>query len=100
MEEKIKIENLKNFNESYNEISTLKRKTRKFLSKYEKAKIISCRAQQIANNFPALIKKSNEKYLSAEELTLQELENNNCPIILRRHMPDNTYEDWKLKELN
>lgn len=71
------------------------------MSKYEKAMIIGKRAKQISQNSPLYIEISAEelKNVTALDLAELELEHNRIPFIIRRFMPDRTFEDWKLCEL-
>ena len=78
---------------------TKSRKTKKYINKYEYAKIISTRAQQIANNFPPLIKIEYDLYMSPEQIAIEEFKQNKIPLILRRYFPNGKYEDWKLIDL-
>ena len=43
--------------------------------------------------------KVNEDY-SYKEIAEKELEMKMTPMIIRRYLPDQTYEDWKISELN
>lgn len=72
--------------------------TSKFLTKYEKARVLGTRALQISKNAPLMIVPNNgesDPYKLAEmELTAYKI-----PFIIRRYLPDGSYEDWKLSEL-
>ena len=75
------------------------RTTTPFLTKYEKARVIGARALQISKNAPILVNynplEENDPILLAEkELRLQKI-----PFIIRRFLPDGSYEDWSVKEL-
>ncbi|CAD2085974.1 DNA-directed RNA polymerases I, II, and III subunit RPABC2, putative [Plasmodium vinckei brucechwatti] len=86
--------------------------TSPYLTKYEKARIIGTRALQISLNAPLTIPietqndKSNGKsdydnYLNNDPLVIaeRELYNKSIPFILRRYLPNGSYEDWRLDEL-
>jgi DNA-directed RNA polymerase I, II, and III subunit RPABC2 len=68
------------------------------MTKYERARIIGTRALQISKNAPLLIEPSEgetDPYILAEkELSLKKV-----PFIVRRFLPDGSYEDWKIAEL-
>jgi DNA-directed RNA polymerase I, II, and III subunit RPABC2 len=68
-----------------------------FLTKYERARILGTRALQISKNADLLVDPSGETdpYKIAE----MELQERKIPFIIRRYMPDGSYEDWKLGEL-
>ena len=74
------------------------RTTTPFLTKYEKARIIGARALQISKNAPILVNTTQEDtdpILIAEK----ELRCGKIPFIIRRFLPDGSYEDWAVKEL-
>ena len=73
------------------------RTTTPFLTKYEKARIIGARALQISKNAPILVNpdKETDPILIAEK----ELREHKIPFIIRRFLPDGSYEDWAVKEL-
>ena len=68
-----------------------------FLTKYEKARILGTRALQISKNADLLVDAGGETdpYKIAE----LELREGKIPFVVRRYMPDGSYEDWKLAEL-
>ena len=73
--------------------------TPNFMTKYEKARIIGTRALQISRNSPVLVdlgKDDTDPILIAE----RELAERKIPFIIRRYLPDGTYEDWKIQELH
>ena len=88
--------------ENYNKelIPKEQRQTTPFLTKYEKARIIGARALQISKNSPILI--SNEQRGDETDPILIaeiELREKKIPFIIRRYLPDGSYEDWKVNEL-
>ena len=75
------------------------RTTPAFMTKYEKARIIGTRALQISKNAPVLVdlgKDDIDPILIAEK----ELAEKKIPFVIRRYLPDGSYEDWKTCELN
>jgi DNA-directed RNA polymerase I, II, and III subunit RPABC2 len=61
--------------------------------------IIGTRALQISKNAPVLIdlgKEDMDPILIAEK----ELADRKIPFLIRRYLPDNSYEDWKVSELD
>lgn len=73
--------------------------TPNFMTKYERARIIGTRALQISKNAPALVdlgKEDMDPILIAEK----ELAERKIPFIIRRYLPDGSYEDWSISELN
>lgn len=73
------------------------RRTRPVLSKFERAKVIAIRAEQIGRGTPALV----EKLAGDEAITTAEREfaAGRIPFVIRRYLPDGSFEDWKLSEL-
>ena len=72
--------------------------TAKFLTKYERARILGTRALQLSKNAPPMVVPQpgeTDPYSLAE----RELAQRKIPFIIRRFLPDHTYEDWKLSEL-
>lgn len=69
-----------------------------FLTKYEKARVIGTRALQISKNAPVLVdlgKDDIDPILIAEK----ELAERKIPFIIRRYLPDSSFEDWRVNEL-
>lgn len=72
--------------------------TASFLTKYERARILGTRALQLSKNAPPMVVPQpgeTDPYKLAE----RELAEQKIPFIVRRYLPDHTYEDWKLSEL-
>ena len=79
-------------------IKNKERITSKFLTKYERARILGTRALQLSKNAPpmiGLLEGESDPYKVAE----RELTERKIPFIIRRYLPDQTYEDWKVSEL-
>ena len=89
-------EDLNTFNTNY-EKNKKNYITSPFLNKYEKTKIISERAQQIANGSVPLLK-NPESYSSVFEIALEELKQKKIPFIIKRPVA-NSFEYWKLEDL-
>lgn len=69
-----------------------------YLSKYEKAKIIGLRAQQIASGSKPFIKVP-KGISSVIDIAEKELEERKIPFIIKRNIGNDTYEYWKLEDL-
>lgn len=74
------------------------RVTTPFLTKYERARILGTRALQIAQNAPVMVQLEGE--VDPLVIAAKELRQRTLPIIVRRTLPDNTYEDWLIQDLN
>eukprot|EP00768_Dysnectes_brevis_P005323 gnl/Dysnectes_brevis/380_a422_7995.p1 GENE.gnl/Dysnectes_brevis/380_a422_7995~~gnl/Dysnectes_brevis/380_a422_7995.p1 ORF type:complete len:113 (-),score=9.55 gnl/Dysnectes_brevis/380_a422_7995:67-405(-) len=80
------------------------RTTPRYLTKFERARVLGARALQISMGAPAMIDTESverEKVKALDPLFLAEQELKQCksPIIIRRHLPDGTFEDWTVEEL-
>ena len=71
------------------------------LTKYEKTRILSLRANQIIRGSDLFIELYPEKLakMNAMEIAEEELEMRSLPFKIRRFFPDQTYEEWSLTEL-
>ncbi len=74
------------------------RVTTRFLTKYEKARIIGARALQISKNAPIMVEIEPGEW-DPLKIAEKELIARKIPFIIRRYLPDNSYEDWKVDEL-
>jgi len=84
------------YSEALDKANNTKKTTLPIMSKYERAKIIGYRATQIAKGATPLINTQGIKdpYDKAEKELLEK----KTPLIIRRTLPDNTHEDWKIEE--
>merc|ERR1712129_361694 len=71
--------------------------TTPYLTKYEKARILGTRALQISMGAPVMVEMVGET--DPLEIALKELRERKIPMIIRRFLPDGTFEDWKVSEL-
>ncbi|KAI8844767.1 RNA polymerase, subunit omega/K/RPB6 [Chytridium lagenaria] len=79
------------------EIPKEKRMTTPYMTKYEKARILGTRALQISMNAPVMVDLNGESDPLA--IALKELRERKIPLIVRRYLPDGSYEDWAVDEL-
>jgi DNA-directed RNA polymerase I, II, and III subunit RPABC2 len=73
------------------------RVTTKFLTKYERARVLGTRALQISMNAPVMVNLDGET--DPLKIALKELRERKIPIIIRRYLPDGGWEDWGIEEL-
>ena len=71
--------------------------TSRFMTKYERARILGSRALQISKNAPLMVDPGEES--DPYKLAEMELDKRKVPFIVRRYLPDGSYEDWKVSEL-
>ena len=69
-----------------------------FLTVYERTSIISLRARQIANGATPYVPVPSH-VSGPEEIAKMELEQRRLPFIVKRPMPDGTFEFWRLADL-
>jgi len=74
-----------------------------YLTKFEKARIIGTRLQQLAYGAKPCIDitefaQMGDKNMKEKLIAEKELEMRKTPFIIRRILPNGTYEDWKMEE--
>ena len=70
--------------------------TTPYITKYERARILGVRATQISMNSPVMIETNG--LTDPLEIALEEYKQKKIPLIIRRPIPNGTYEDWKLTD--
>tara|TARA_Y100000590_G_scaffold461002_1_gene621614 strand:- start:216 stop:593 length:378 start_codon:yes stop_codon:yes gene_type:complete len=95
---KFEIIDVNNTYKKYYEKKNKTRLARPYLTKFEKCKILGIRTEQLASGALPLVDLDNTE-TSALEIAEREFIEKKIPFIIRRYLPNNTYEDWKLKEL-
>ncbi|ODQ80078.1 hypothetical protein BABINDRAFT_180488 [Babjeviella inositovora NRRL Y-12698] len=73
------------------------RTTTPYMTKYERARILGTRALQISMNAPVLVDLEGETDPLA--IAMKELAQRKIPLVIRRYLPDSSYEDWGCDEL-
>ncbi|KAK1442552.1 DNA-directed RNA polymerase [Babesia gibsoni] len=106
-------------NEYRQHVENTHRITSPYMTKYEKARIIGTRALQISLNAPITIpvdastdavdesiamgfgETSDASAAAIDPLIIaeKELYQKSVPFIIRRYLPNGSYEDWKIEEL-
>jgi DNA-directed RNA polymerase I, II, and III subunit RPABC2 len=71
--------------------------TTHYLTKYERAKVIGIRATQLSNGAQPTIQVS--KNMSIYDIAWEEIKQKKCPYIVKRYLPDGSYEEWKVNDL-
>ncbi|KAA8584852.1 hypothetical protein FQN60_003546 [Etheostoma spectabile] len=74
-----------------------KRITTPYMTKYERARVLGTRALQIAMCAPVMVELEGET--DPLQIAMKELKGRKIPIIIRRYLPDGSYEDWGCDEL-
>lgn len=78
-------------------ISKEERTTTPYMTKYERARILGTRALQISLNAPVLVDIEGET--DPLQIAMKELAQRKIPLVIRRYLPDGSYEDWGCDEL-
>ncbi|CAL4106283.1 unnamed protein product, partial [Meganyctiphanes norvegica] len=86
-----------NINEADQNVPTHKRITTPYMTKYERARVLGTRALQISMCAPVMVEIDAES--DPLQIAQKELAARKIPIIIRRYLPDGSYEDWKIDEL-
>lgn len=73
------------------------RTTTPYMTKYERARVLGTRALQISLNAPVLVDIEGET--DPLQIAMKELSQRKIPLVLRRYLPDGSYEDWGCDEL-
>ena len=71
--------------------------TTRFMTKYEKARVLGTRALQISMNAPIMVQLTGET--DPLDIAMKELREKKIPFTIRRYLPDGSYEDWRTDEL-
>ena len=79
------------------ETPKVKRRTRPVLTRFERAKVLALRAEQIDRGTQPLVEKlEGDGPLATAE---REFAAGRIPFVIRRYLPDGKHEDWRLEEL-
>jgi len=65
---------------------------------YEKTKVIALRAQMLANGSMSFIN-IPKNITSVIDIATLELKQRKIPFIIKRRIPNNTYEYWRINEM-
>ena len=76
--------------------------TTKYMTKYERARVLGTRALQISMNAPVMVDIGDET--DPLKIAMKELRDGKVPIIIRRYLPNHSpeapsFEDWGVNEL-
>lgn len=71
--------------------------TTRYMTKYERARVLGTRALQISMNAPVMVDIGNET--DPLKIAMKELRERKIPMIIRRYLPNGSYEDWNIDEL-
>ena len=83
--------------ETYSEYYTGTKTTPPLMNKFERAKILGVRAQMLSSGANPLVKPPYSD--NCYDIALRELKEKKIPLIIRRYLPDKTFEDWRIEDL-
>jgi len=78
-------------------VQNAKKITTPYMTKYERARLLGTRALKIAMCAPVMVELEGET--DPLQIAMKELKSRKIPIIIRRYLPDGSYEDWGIDEL-
>lgn len=84
------------YNEIIDKNKNVKKKTVPFLNKFEKARLLGVRIQQLSAG--AQPKISTEGFETIQDIVEEELKQRKIPLIIKRNLPNGESEEWKLEE--
>ena len=82
----------------YDNLTSTEKVTAPIMTKYEKARILGERANQISNGAKPLVKVPNNIKTELDIAKLELMERK-LPFIIRRWLPNGKFEDWKIEEM-
>ena len=85
-------------NEEYDKYNSSTRVTHPYMTRFEKAKLLGVRSEMLANGAPALINVP-KNISSTYEIARMEYKEKKIPLIIKRKLPNNTFEYWKMDDL-
>ena len=88
--------NFVGYNEIMEKNKKIKKKTVPFLNKFEKARLLGVRIQQLSAG--AQPKISTEGFETIQDIVDEELRQRKIPLIIKRNLPNGDSEEWKLEE--
>lgn len=86
------------YDDMKDKLQSKNRCTKPFLTKYERARIIGYRAEQIASGSEPCVDVGN--LTRVVDIVEKELKERKIPLIIKRTLPNHNSEYWKLEELD
>ena len=88
--------NILSYDELIEKNKNTKKKTVPFLNKFEKARLLGVRIQQLSAGAEPKINISG--FTNIIDIVEEELKQRKIPLIIKRNLPNGTSEEWKLEE--
>lgn len=83
--------------ENYKLNKIKKKQSLPYLTKFEKSLILGIRLKQLISNGKPMV--NTDDCQSIRDILNKEFVEKKIPLLIRRYLPNNSYEDWKLSEL-
>ena len=83
--------------ENYKLNKIKKKQSLPYLTKFEKSLILGIRLKQLISNGKPMVNTDDCKNI--RDILDKEFYEKKIPLLIRRYLPNNSYEDWKLSEL-
>jgi DNA-directed RNA polymerase I, II, and III subunit RPABC2 len=83
---------------TYERLDSRRRETLPIMTQFEYSKLIGLRATQLEEGMPPCIS-FDPDIRDTKFIAIQELLQKKMPLIIRRYLPNGTYEDWRPEEL-
>jgi len=93
----LKTNDMISVHETYSDYYTNTKTTPPFLNKFERAKILGVRAQMLSAGAEPMVGPPYSD--NCYDIALRELDEKKIPLLIRRYLPDKTFEDWRLEDL-
>ena len=84
--------------ETYDTLQTTVKRTKPYLTRFERSKILGLRAAQIDNGCESTMS-IPPTIMDARSIAEYEYQHQAIPFLIRRYFVDGTHEDWRITEL-
>lgn len=91
------IKNVEDFSSIMDKYDPSQNISSRFMSKYEKTKVIGLRLEQLARGATSTVDTSD--LFNIRDICLRELDERKIPFIVMRTMPNGNKEFWRLQDL-
>lgn len=94
-----KIFQTEDFNDIMKKYNPANNKTKNILSKYERVKIIGLRSEQLQRGADPYVEYDTTVPFNPRAIADEEMRQRKLPFMLRRTLPDNSTEYWRLDDM-
>jgi DNA-directed RNA polymerase I, II, and III subunit RPABC2 len=95
---------IKSNNESFNDIikgyDPLTNRSKNIMTKYEKTVVIGIRLEQLAFGGQSTLNEEElQDFTNIKDIVMEELLQKKIPFIIRRTLPNQSYEYWRIEDM-